>query len=549
MAEPWGGRAAGEGEAGQGAPAPPGGPRSEKVFSPKTKKKGLFSRVDFAQAEGVAPIARGVGGEGEAEGAQPPVDGTRAKRANGGEAATDSTSRSPIVSRSAAPRRGVSNTPSPNTTDRQRQRDDGPSDRLGEDGSEPLPPNTGARALTHRLDALVVGCRVAIDPSIWQRLCDAKTAARVDGGATYEVVGVPFAVDKRASSSGPGVRLRNADATILVNSCETYDDRGRYAGPGWTVEVSLRAAYLATHRRREAYAFVRAIALSFAPAGAPIVAERVRRVDLCTDVAGASFTTDDRGSFLTRSRRVSDYRPELPPGVESWDEEARATQTHWKHGASIELTGFTFSAGNPFMARVYDKSAELARYEDGHEKPAIEHAAWTAAGWSGDRVWRVEFQARRESLEEMRIHTLDDLEENLDPIWQYAVSKWLRLVKRECTRKERAPLDPRWIPLLDVRFAADAAPARRVRAKRGGPSKAQTIGTVQNYLASLGLDANPIGADGMPKTAEALLEENVLAFARHVAITHGPRYLAVCAAAHARFASVDDINDPRSEAA
>jgi len=52
---------------------------------------------------------------------------------------------------------------------------------------------------------------------------------------------------------------------------------------------------------------------------------------------------------------------------------------------------------------------------------------WEANRWCGERVWRVEFQCRREVLRELGVETLEDLESRMTEIWAYLSAKWFRL--------------------------------------------------------------------------------------------------------------------------
>lgn len=396
---------------------------------------------------------------------------------------------------------GVSNTPSPNASDQGERR-------------------ATARLLSARVDAITVAFRVLIPDDRFSALVQAKgDAALVPGGKLAFAVGghdaaqqtpiylvpdsVEMAVDRRTPSNGYAIRLVNADATLLVKTGQEYDETGEPAGPSWNVEVSLRATYLATHTWAEAVLFARRLAQLVAGPREPVYAERVRRVDLAADAElETPFDTSSRGQFVGRPRGCDDYAPTLDAENDNAKAGAHATRTHWKKTRDSACTGFSFSMGGALSARLYDKDAELERYEPGHEKRAIEHARWARAGWeasAADSVWRLEFQFRREALAEFiwrdrrgkarqGIHTLDDVTETRDALWSYCTRSWLRLVERDqATRRFRSRVDDRWTCYQSATFGAAADMAvKRERRKRGGVALAGVVGAMHSNLASTG---------------------------------------------------------------
>lgn len=548
----------------------------------------------------------GVGGEPRdhregGEGARPPVPTPGAPRSGERGRSTDS-DLSAAVQRIAsrigrAPRQaGAGNTPWQNTTE-QKERGAAasggglaggflppaggpggpPGQGDGEDARKGVEQNTtagqpprpiggvggGGRLLAARVDGLTVAYRVELDRKVYDLLELTRDHAALCSGKIcgFEVWGLPFAVSGQPARHG-GIRLLNADATIVVVDAQQRDEHGNVAGPAWTVEVTLRATYLATHTQAEIAAYARALAAFWADGPKAVLAERVRRVDLAADVElSEGFSTDDRAGFVMRSKNVTDYAPELPIGLEEHDAEAVAIRAHWKPGSGeTRLTGFTFSPGCDLMARLYDKRQELKNCGPSDEKVSIENALWARGGYAGGEVWRLEFQVKRPVLEQVKfrdergrtrhgINTLDDLWPNLDAIWAYASRAWLRLTDPDsATRRERARLDERWLTYQAARFGSgEIRIVKRERAKRGGPEAAQALGTVQSFLASLGKDADVYDRTKIdPETGrfafkdpEVLLKENLERFAE-LCQGLGARYVESCVANHARYASADD---------
>ena len=528
----------------------------------------------------------GVGGEPDDQreagegGAQPPPGpgpgappcGERARSIGRSELATLMQRYALRQSNGRARQQGVSNTPLHNTSD-SAKRGAVASEGEGREGFSPpaggaggtprlrsvetpsaqntSPPRpneaegAAGRLLAARLDWLTVAFRVELDGKLYERLELMRQHAMLCEGrrAPWEVWGIPFAVQGKLVREGE-IALTNADAAILVSRRRRKDDKGNDAGPDWNVEVTLRAAYLATHSQADIAAYARSMATFFAERASDVRAERVRRADWAADAElTEAFATSDRPSFVGRMKRVTDYGRD----TEKDGPEPMQVNTHWKPGEEEKLTGFSFAPGGEVMCRLYDKRAELERYEPEHEKRAIEHALWTRAGWSGGEVWRLEFQLRRPALEELKVNTIDQLFERVNMVWRYATEGWLRkIVPGSATRRERSRLDSRWLVYQSARFGAgEARIVRRERAKRGGPDRAQVVGTVQAYLASLGADVDPYDRSTVdPETGlfrlkppEQLWRENLESLAK---IVPGPHYSEAALAQRSRFASADD---------
>ena len=370
-----------------------------------------------------------------------------------------------------------------------------------------------ARLWAARVDALTVAFRVVTTDERLSELEAARQLAKESpGGQVAFCVGVgrcshplwlsldrwTFAVDKRAPSNGYAVRLSNADATVLVMGRHLEDQHGAPVGPDWNVEVTLRASYLATHTMGEAVELARELARRASGGDGWLYSERVRRVDLAADADPGlrSFSVDDRGAFVGRPKRATDYVPG-EDATQTWTVGGVESRTHWAKTRDTQITGFSFAMGAPLSARLYDKLEELKRYPAEHEKHHVERAQWTASGWSGEPVWRLEFQFRREALEGViwhdgersrtGVHTLDDLLHTLDALWRYATTSWLRCVERDsATRAHRATLDARWLAYQAAKFGGKPIMVKRTKLKKGGADAAQTRGCILSTLASEG---------------------------------------------------------------
>lgn len=181
-----------------------------------------------------------------------------------------------------------------------------------------------------------------------------------------------------------------------------------------------------------------------------------------------------------------------------------ATKTY--RTAARHVTGHTVCPGNAIMARVYDKTQELRVHRD-PEKERLEKLIWSEHGWQGEQVTRVEFQIRGEAAKELFGRQLDRATRELDAIWGYCTTRWLKLVvPGTATRLRRCDLDPRWDAATKVGWGhPDQAPAERTR-ERGLATAQQAFGTGLTALAQAG---------EMPRAITNKLEELLQAVETH----------------------------------
>lgn len=348
----------------------------------------------------------------------------------------------------------------------------------------------------------------------------------------WNIVNEPF-FRMRIDAQAPGKTERFSDL-----AGETIDEAG------WTVEIVFYAQFLADVGLE--------VALREAEALASLTGEvheqRVRRIDLCADVAGWTIAEDDVRKLAKRPR--AKWSKHLGAGDEGeWiDEDAHDLNVgadSFGRGSfdNRKVTGLAVGRGGAMMTRIYDKRCELERDED---RRRTEEARWTSNGWDGEEpVTRVEFQIRGVALAELglrdpevalepeteievsidrrgrrrerervvghriatgpgddgraRVHGLVD---RLDWVWRTCLD-WARLVVLERTRSgrikpvSRLPDDPRWALLREVTFADARAPApiKRFRA-RAAASSAQALGVSLSQAARDG-ELEPMSEDAI----------------------------------------------------
>ncbi|MFZ5570928.1 MAG: hypothetical protein ACOZF0_11015 [Thermodesulfobacteriota bacterium] len=173
-----------------------------------------------------------------------------------------------------------------------------------------------------------------------------------------------------------------------------------------------------------------------------------------------------RGGFITEIKpsRV-DVCLDLLMDADKWTMDIihnRVTRSKYaaSHLHNADLTGISIGKGH-LCARLYDKPLEI-KIKKSKE--------WMYSIWgikrvpSGKKIIRTEFQLRRQAMNELNIHTIEDLFNHTKNIWGYCTQKWLRFQdnpgKHHTQRKD---LDW-WIKITEG-FNGSQKPKPIIRAK------------------------------------------------------------------------------------
>jgi hypothetical protein len=177
--------------------------------------------------------------------------------------------------------------------------------------------------------------------------------------------------------------------------------------------------------------------------------------------------------------------------MESWHRDAWVTRAHKinTYSDQREFTGWSIGLGGVLSARLYDKTLELRKSHKDYLKPL-----WQAAGWEeGQSVWRLEFQFKRDVLNELGVTSLPGLLASLAGLWGYAMGSWLRLTvpNPEDATQTRWPNHPLWDQLAGLPWdAAAPSPLNRLRKERLPSAESQFIhglGGLTSFMASQGI--------------------------------------------------------------
>jgi len=147
--------------------------------------------------------------------------------------------------------------------------------------------------------------------------------------------------------------------------------------------------------------------------------------------------------------------------MESWGREAWVTRGKniAAYAVDEKFTGWSIGLGGNIACRLYNKLLEIITSGRTDLLPL-----WAATGRKPEEpVWRVEFQFMRELLAQHGIVDLDSVLANLNGLWSYATTEWLRLTLPNPGDQTRSrwPLHPLWGYLSSVDWETSGGPLVR----------------------------------------------------------------------------------------
>ena len=284
------------------------------------------------------------------------------------------------------------------------------------------------KLLRFGVDSLYLSYQGEIFPHVLEHLTKLKQLAQhpeIDQQALaqYAIAGHIFEVKDKGSSVFPFVMEDGAFHIGL--------SRANKRTPMAYVKLSSR--YLSSVTPKVAEEHLREILNAF---GSLTGSAHVSRLDLCSDfVSKEDMESWDRKSWVTRGKNIAAY------------------------AVAEKFTGWTVGLGGIMACRLYNKLLEIVSSGRGDLIPL-----WQAAGWENyESVWRIEFQFRREVLAQHGLVHLDSVLENLNGLWSYASTEWLRLTlpNPDDQTRSRWPLHPLWGYLSSIDWETDGGPLSR----------------------------------------------------------------------------------------
>lgn len=281
------------------------------------------------------------------------------------------------------------------------------------------------KVLRFGVDSLYVSYPGELYPHVDQRLRELKAQAQseradVQAGAQYVVGNHLFEVKDKGSSFFNYVLEDNAFRISLSR-------------PGKAVPmayVKLSAEYLTHKTPAEAEEALRVV---LSELGQLEERANVSRIDLFVD-------------FVSHQ------------DMEAWKRDAWVT-----HGSSVnayavdnQFTGWAIGLGGVVAGRLYNKLLEIIKSNKGYLVPL-----WRASGWHIDEpIWRLEFEFKRQFLTQKGLIKLHEVLANLNGLWDYATTEWLKLTipNTEDETRSRWPIHPMWANLASIDWETHGGP-------------------------------------------------------------------------------------------
>jgi len=165
---------------------------------------------------------------------------------------------------------------------------------------------------------------------------------------------------------------------------------------------------------------------------------------------------------------------------EAWVTRAEGVDSYSRNS---RFSGWVIGAGGQISARLYDKTLEIIQKK---HKPYL-FDLWARAGMNPELpVWRLEFQLRREVLDQLGIRSFSSLLQNQGGIWGYATQNWLRLAETQKgdSNRGRWPTHPLWAELSEIRWRLDDVPLERKYSPARPPSEERLLRLFMAALTS-----------------------------------------------------------------
>jgi hypothetical protein len=179
-------------------------------------------------------------------------------------------------------------------------------------------------------------------------------------------------------------------------------------------------------------------------------------------------------------------------GGMEWDREAWVTRGNGidAYSEGGVFTGWVVGRGGIISARLYYKLLHATKIGSGYLLPL-----WEAGGWKPpEQVWRLEFQLRREVLVQHGLTKLKAVLGNLNGLWSYATTEWLKLTIPNPDDQTRArwPIHPLWGYLSSIDWETDGGPLSRrftpARLPRDDKLFSMALSVLVSYMAREGME-------------------------------------------------------------
>jgi hypothetical protein len=339
----------------------------------------------------------------------------------------------------------------------------------GTSPSNTVPYNSNSdyfKLLRFGVDSLYLSYQGDLFPEVQDRLSKLKLLAQnpeinQQALAQYTIAGHIFEVKDKGSSVFPYVLEDGAFRIQLSRASKKLP----------MAYVKLSSSYLSSVTPQEAEAHLRDILNEL---GILTDSAHVSRIDLCADfVSNENMESWSREAWVTRGKNIAAY------------------------AVNEQFTGWTVGLGGVMAFRMYNKLLEVV--ESGRDDM---FPLWQEAGWKqGESIWRVEFQFRREVMQQHGLINLNSVLANLNGLWSYASTEWLRLTLPNADDKTRSrwPIHPLWGYISSIDCETNGGPlSRSFKATRLPEDKrifALGASSIASYMAKNGITNYQDGID------------------------------------------------------
>ena len=210
--------------------------------------------------------------------------------------------------------------------------------------------------------------------------------------------------------------------------------------------------------------------------------------------------------------RIDCYIDFVWTGNMEWNREAWVTR-----GGSVDayseggvFTGWVVGRGGVISARLYYKLLQAAKIGSDYLL-----TLWEQGGWKPpEQVWRLEFQLRREILTQHGLTKLDAVLGNLNGLWSYATTEWLKLTipNPDDQTRSRWPIHPLWGYLSSIDWETEGGPLTR------SFSKARVPGDKKLFSMALSVLVSYMAREGIEDPLEGYKALMTALYAHHSAI-------------------------------
>ncbi len=185
--------------------------------------------------------------------------------------------------------------------------------------------------------------------------------------------------------------------------------------------------------------------------------------------------------------------------MESWHREAWVTRSEKinQYAVKGEFSGWSIGMGSGMAARLYNKLLEIATSNKGYLVPL-----WNEAGWDGKTpIWRLEFEIKRDILSQFDVQALNTTLANLNGLWSYAATEWLKLTipSEGDSNRSRWPIHPLWAYLSSVDFETSGGALSREFSPQRIPSDRRLFdfgfSVISSFMAREGVTDLYVGVE------------------------------------------------------